>query len=75
MNEPLAQLVLNSPDIDVFEVIDRRILSILANQLAVSIMKARLFETLSGNQAHNFPKANMQTTFLDPSALPDSQET
>lgn len=69
----IGTISLDSPEVDVFEIADRRILSILANQLAVSIMKARLFETLSGNQSHNFPKADMQTTFLDSSALPDNQ--
>ncbi len=47
-NRAIGTLSIDSPQAEAFAVADRRILSILANQLAVSIMKARLFESLGG---------------------------
>ena len=47
-NRAMGALSIDSFEADAFETGDRRVLSILATQLAVSIMKARLFAELGG---------------------------
>ncbi len=47
-NRAMGALSIDSLEADAFETGDRRVLSILATQLAVSIMKARLFAELGG---------------------------
>jgi class 3 adenylate cyclase/DNA-binding response OmpR family regulator len=45
-DQPIGALSVASPQLDAFEIAHRRILSILASQAAVAIVKARLFEQL-----------------------------
>ncbi len=66
----IGTLSIDSPQAEAFEVADRRILSILANQLAVSIMKARLFESLGGQPlVGRETKSRLKTT-----QIPDLEE-
>lgn len=55
----IGAISIDSSESDAFEVADRRILSILSSQLAVAVMKARLFENLAG--ASREAKSRLQT--------------
>lgn len=58
----IGVISIDSSEADAFEVADRRILSILSSQLAVSVMKARLFENLISGSSQREPKSRLQTT-------------
>lgn len=58
----IGALSIDSSEVDAFEVADRRILSILSSQLAVSVMKARLFENLGGTSPQRQKKSRLDTT-------------
>ena len=69
---PIGTLSIDSNTVTEFEVARRRLLSILASQLATSIMKARLFDALGGNpdQIHPQQSSKVDTTPLDSNPIP-----